>query len=92
MPVTVTVLPLVVTLVIGLVWVTGDVRNPGTYPFEEGQPAMYYINMAGGMLPTAEKSRVDVFQRVSRITSTVSPESTIHDGDEVKVLRREGLQ
>jgi len=77
---------------IGLVWVSGEVRNPGTYPFAAGKAASYYINLAGGMLPTAEKARVNTYKRISGITSTMSPESTVHDGDEVIVLRREELQ
>ncbi len=77
---------------IGLVWVSGEVRNPGTYPFAAGKTASYYINLAGGMLPTAEKARVNAYKRISGITSTMSPESIVHDGDEVIVLRREELQ
>ncbi len=77
---------------IGLVRISGDVRNPGTYPFTANQPASFYIAAAGGLLPTAEKSRVNIFKRISRITGEYPPEAIVHDGDEVIVPRREELK
>jgi protein involved in polysaccharide export with SLBB domain len=77
---------------IGYVKVSGEVRNPGLYPYEEDLAAASYIDIAGGMLPTADRTLVDIFQRVSRITGTYPTGVTVHDGDEVIVRRREELQ
>ena len=77
---------------IGYVKVSGEVRNPGLYPYEKDLAAASYIDIAGGMLPTADRTLVDIFQRVSRITGTYPTGVTVHDGDEVIVRRREELQ
>ena len=82
----------VVPVAVEYVRVSGEVRNPGLYPYESGQPASYYITAAGGFLPTADKDRVDIFLRVSQTTARYSPEVTVHDGDEVIVQRREELK
>ncbi len=76
---------------VGFVRVTGEVRNPGPYPFDPGRSAQDYINMAGGFLPTAKQDVVEVFSRVSGLTATQSPGADVHDGDEIRVLRREDL-
>ncbi len=74
---------------VGYVKVSGEVRNPGLFPFLEGGTAMSYVNAAGGFLPTAEKNRINIYNRVSRITSSLSPEVLVLDGDEVIVNVRE---
>jgi len=77
---------------VGYVKVSGEVLNPGLFPFVEGNDAISYINAAGGFLPTAIRRRIDIYNRVSRITSSSSPEVLVHDGDEVIVKVREELK
>lgn len=77
---------------LGYIRVTGEVRNPGMYPYQSGRAAREYITMAGGFLPTADRERMEIFHRVSRLTSTHSPDVRVHDGDEIVVRRREELR
>jgi protein involved in polysaccharide export with SLBB domain len=77
---------------VGYVKVSGEVHNPGLFPFGEGKNATSYINTAGGFLPTANKNRIDIYNRISRITSSYSPEVLVHDGDEIIVNVREELK
>lgn len=77
---------------VGYVKVRGAVHNPGLFPFQNGRTVLSYINAAGGFLPTAEESRIDIYDRVSKTTSSVSPDVQIHDGDEVIVNVREELK
>jgi protein involved in polysaccharide export with SLBB domain len=77
---------------VGYVKVSGEVHNPGLFPFGDGGEAMFYIDVAGGFLPTANKSRIDIYNRISRITSSYSPEVLVHDGDEIIVNVREELK
>ena len=77
---------------VGYVKISGEVHNPGLFPFSEGGNTMSYINAAGGFLPTADKSRINIYNRISRITSSHSPEVLVHDGDEIIVNVREELR
>lgn len=77
---------------VGYVKVSGEVRNPGLLPFVENKDAIFYINVAGGFLQTANRSQIDIYNRVSRITSSFSPEVLVHDGDDVIVNIREELK
>lgn len=77
---------------VGYVKVSGEVHNPGLFPFGEGENAMFYIATAGGFLPTADKNRIDIYNRISRITSSHSPEVMVHDGDEIIVNVRQELR
>ena len=42
---------------VGYVKVTGEVRTPGFYPYQEDERAMAYIVAAGDFLPTANKAQ-----------------------------------
>jgi protein involved in polysaccharide export with SLBB domain len=77
---------------VGYVRVTGQVLNPGLFPYVPGQDALFYINAAGGYLPTADRDRVDMFNRVARITTSISPGVQVHEGNELIVNLREELQ
>ncbi len=76
----------------GFVKVSGEVLNPGIFPFTEGGNAISYIRAAGGFLVTANSTLVDIFDRVSHVTSTHPPEVRVHDGDEVIARVREELK
>jgi protein involved in polysaccharide export with SLBB domain len=77
---------------VGYVEVSGEVLNPGLFPFVPDRDVEDYIEMAGGMLPTAEKERIDRYNPIARITSTVSRGTRVRDGDQLIVNRREELQ
>ncbi len=77
---------------VGYVKVGGEVRYPGLFPFHEGSSAMSYITAAGGFLPTADRALINLYNRVSKVTSSHSPEVQVLDGDEVIVNVREELK
>jgi protein involved in polysaccharide export with SLBB domain len=77
---------------VGYVKVSGEVRYPGLFPFHEGGSALSYITAAGGFLPTADKALIHLYNRVSKVTSSHSPDVQVRDGDEVIVNLREELK
>jgi protein involved in polysaccharide export with SLBB domain len=77
---------------VGYVRISGEVLNPGMFPFVPGKNAMYYINAAGGFLPTADKDRIDMFNRIARSTTAISRKVQVHEGNELIVNQREELR
>lgn len=77
---------------LGYVKVSGEVRNPGRFPFVEDKDAAYYINAAGGYLPAADRDHVDLYNRIAGTTSSFSPGVLVHDGDELRINLREDLR
>ncbi len=77
---------------VGYVRISGEILNPGLLPFVEGRDAAYYVGLAGGFLPTANESLIDIYNRTARVTSTVSPGVMVHDGDELIVRILEELK
>jgi len=78
-----------VPMMVGYVKVSGEVRNPGMFPFRVGGTARDYVRAAGGFLPRADREMVEIFHRVSRLTEEHPAEVVVHDGDEVIVRLRE---
>ncbi len=76
----------------GYVKVSGEVRNPGLFPYLSKHDAEYYINLAGGFLADARRDRVFKFDRISKVTSDHSPGVQVHDGDEIIVKIREDVR
>lgn len=76
----------------GYVKISGAVFNPGLFPFIEGENAQYFINLAGGYQQIADKGYIDIYNPISRVTETFSPEVKIHDGDVLMVRIREELK
>jgi protein involved in polysaccharide export with SLBB domain len=83
---------IMVPLKVGYVRVSGLVRNPGLQPYVAGKDALYYIGAAGGYLPSANKSEILLFDRVSKLTQTAGPAVMAADGDEIIVKQMERLQ
>jgi protein involved in polysaccharide export with SLBB domain len=77
---------------VGYVKVTGEVRNPGYFPFTPGKDIASYIEAAGSFLPRAERERIDVYDRISGMTTAHSPGTEVRDGDELVVEVREELK
>jgi protein involved in polysaccharide export with SLBB domain len=72
--------------------VSGYVARPGLLPFSEGKTAEYYIELAGGYLPEAEKKKISLVKRVSGLSIKSAPSVEVYDGDEIMVNRLEVLQ
>ncbi len=81
-----------VPLKVGYVKVSGEVSQPGYFPFHEGYTAAQYIEAAGGFLPAADRKQVGILNRVSTVTSLQSPAGQVYDGDEIIVYPREELK
>jgi len=77
---------------VGFVKVSGEVLNPGRYPFIDGKDALFYIKTAGGFLPKADRNGISVYNRVARTTAEFSTGVLVHDGDELIVNIKEELQ
>lgn len=77
---------------VGFVKVSGEVLNPGYFPFKNEKDAKYYILNAGGFLPTAKTETVMIYNPVAKMTSMVSPGVMISDGSEIIVSIREELK
>lgn len=69
----------------GYVEVSGAVANPGRYSCVDGQNALFYLELAGGFLPEAKTDLVDLYNRVSRLTSSHSVDVIVGDGDKLIV-------
>ncbi len=68
------------------VFVWGQVKNPGYIDFVPGKDYNYYIERAGGLLPTAKSNRIRVIRGIQKIW--LEPKGTqILDGDEIYVPR-----
>lgn len=78
--------------VVGFVEVSGEIANAGLYPFTFGKNAEFYVNAAGGFLPTAETKILRLFNRVSGVTSPATTGMIVHDGDQLIVTLREELK
>ena len=77
---------------VGYVKITGEVLNPGRYPFIDGKDALFYIKTAGGFLPRANPEEVSVYNRIARTTAEFSTGVMVHDGDELIINLREELR
>ncbi len=77
---------------VGYVKVSGEVLNPGRYPFIEDKDAMFYIMTAGGFLPKADRTKVSIYNRIAKTTAEFSTGVLVHDGDELIVNLREELR
>lgn len=77
---------------VGYVKVTGQVLNPGRYPFIDGKDALFYIQTSGGFLPRANTEEISIYNRIARTTAELSTGVMVHDGDELIVNLREELR
>lgn len=77
---------------VGYVIISGAVLNPGYFPYFKGKDAAYYLQAAGGFLPTANEETIKIHNPVSKITSASSPEVIVFDGTQIIVDIREELK
>ena len=77
---------------VGFVSVVGAVLNPGNFAFAKGKTIQYYLQLAGGYLPTANEQEIALYNPVSGVTLMSSPGVLVHDGATVSVKIREELK
>ena len=77
---------------VGFVRVTGEVLNPGYFPYNTSADASFYITSAGGYTPKADKSYVLIFNPVSKLTTKSSSSVIVKDGVEIQVEILEELK
>ncbi len=77
---------------VGFVQVQGEVSCPGYFPYVLNKHASYYIENAGGFLPTANRLEIGLFNPVAKVTVLVSPDVMAHDGSKIIVRIREELR
>ncbi len=77
--------------VIGYVKVRGVVRNPGLFPYFPEKDISYYIDIAGGLVPSADKENINLYHRFTRISEIVGMDSEVYDGDIITVKPLEGI-
>lgn len=77
---------------VGFVQVAGYVTNPGLYPFHSDKAAEYYVNLAGGYLPESERTDIEIYDAISKITSLFSPKVNVHDGSKIIVGKRREIK
>jgi len=75
----------------GYVKVSGEVLNPGLFPYIKGKNASFYIGVAGGYSSNARQDIILKFNRVSKMSESHSPEIQVHDGDEIVVKIHEEM-
>jgi len=76
----------VVPRVLGFVKVSGLVVHATAVPYASGKTAGYYINAAGGFLPKADRSGVNLINRITNLSSRVDISAQVQDGDEITVV------
>ena len=77
---------------VGFVKVSGAVLNPGYFPYAQDKDIFYYVNSAGGFLPTANKDELKIFNPISQNTDIVSSGIVVPDGAEIIVQVKEELK
>jgi len=76
----------VVPRVLGFVKVSGLVVRATVVPYATGKTAGYYINAAGGVLPKADRTEVNLTNRITNLSSRVDVSTQVQDGDEITVV------
>ncbi len=76
----------VVPRLLGFVKVGGLVVRSTAVPYASGKSAGYYINAAGGFLPTADRTAVNLMNRITGLSSRVDISAQVQDGDEITAV------
>ena len=70
----------VVPKIENIVYVSGNVKSPGAYPFADGQVRAYYIKKAGGFTSKADRSNVFILTQYSEMFQLKGGDK-VEDGD-----------
>ena len=71
-----------------IVYVSGLVKQPGGYPYEEGKDTRYYIKKAGGLARSANRKEIRIVQSYGNVYRTVDQE-IVASGDLILVPERD---
>ncbi|PWB75283.1 hypothetical protein C3F09_02680 [candidate division GN15 bacterium] len=77
---------IVVPRLLGFVKVEGLVGHATAVPYTPGKTVGYYVNAAGGFLPKADRSGVNLVNRITSLTSRVDVSAQVQDGDLITVV------
>ena len=77
---------------VGFVKIGGAVLNPGYFPYSPDKDISFYVNSAGGFLPTANKEEIKIYNPISQNTELVSSGTLVPDGAEIVVQVKEELK
>lgn len=77
---------------VGYVRVSGQVANPGVYPFIVGQNAGHYLSLAGGIVPGLDRALIYFRDPISNLIRMGSTRDPIYDGVEIIVREQEAGQ
>ena len=66
----------------------GEVKNPGSYPFEPNLTVQKAINLAGGVTEWSNGRRFTVEREMPKGDEKFTPDSPVYPGDVVTVLPR----
>jgi polysaccharide export outer membrane protein len=72
------------------IYILGEVRNPGEYPYRPSMSVINAVSLAGGYTFRANQKRVAIIRQVNGTaqTSAASETTPIQPGDPVRVLER----
>ena len=70
------------------IFVIGEVKNPGSYPFTPGTSVLNAISMAGGYTFRAKKSKVAIIRRQANesMTASATERDLIQPGDTIRIF------
>ncbi len=66
-----------------VVYVFGQVNNPGYVLFEEGRNMNFYINRAGGYAENADESRASIIRGKNKVWVEGDSDAIVYAGDEI---------
>jgi protein involved in polysaccharide export with SLBB domain len=74
---------------LGFVRVEGMVTRPAIVPYQPGKTIGYYVNAAGGFLPKANRSEVNLSNRITSLSTMVAVSTQVQDGDLISAVPAE---
>lgn len=66
----------------------GEVKSPGSYPFEPNLTVQKAINLAGGVTEWSNGKRFTIERETSKGNESLTPDTPVYPGDVVTVLPR----
>ncbi len=79
----------VVAALVGYVRISGEVVNPGVYPFAPGKKVGYYLSLAGGIISGPDGTDVMLRDPISKLTRVGEERDPVYDGLEIIVHQQE---
>jgi len=79
----------VVAAFVGYVRVSGEVVNPGVYPFKSGETADHYLSLAGGVISGPGRMEIEFHDPLSNLSREGERRDPVYDGLEILVRQKE---